>query len=117
MKIKRRIQILSNMTRLVKVGLSGRNSYPVQIKVNGIRIVRVVIDPHYKLKHGTSINDALILRLANQLNGKRYKPEKVTDQYRYFVADPLQLDQMNYRFVWLLEDHKNYLGVINAFRR
>lgn len=94
-----------------------RRSYPIEITVNGRRIHELVIDPHYELKHSSSINDDLILELVKLLDGKFYKPEVIKDGFQYFMADPLKYRGLNYRLVWLLEDEKLYVGVVNAFRR
>jgi hypothetical protein len=40
------------------------------ITINGIRVVQVIIDPHYEIKHSDHIDDALILRLVQKLNGE-----------------------------------------------
>ena len=51
------------------------------------------------------------------LDGRFYEPEMESAGFQYFLADPLSLRGINYRLVWLLEDKKLYIGVINAFRR
>ncbi len=66
-----------------------RNSYPMNIIVNGRQIDEVVIDSHYKQKH-PDITDALILELVVGLDGKEFQ---VQDRECLF------------------------LGVINCFRR
>lgn len=94
-----------------------RRSYPIQITVNGRNIVEVVIDPHYETKHSGSIDDRLILDLVKVLDGKFYRAEMAKGGFQYFVADPLEVQGATYRLVWLLEDDKIYIGVVNAFRR
>jgi hypothetical protein len=94
-----------------------RRSYPISIQVNGRSIVEVVIDSHYEIKHSGSIDDELILKLVNTLNGKFYKPEMEKGDFQYFVADPLEYLGTRYRLVWLLENEKLYIGVVNTFRR
>lgn len=94
-----------------------RRSYPIQVTINGRSIAEVVIDPHYETKHSGSINDQLILDLVRLLDGKFYRPEMVKGGFQYFVADPLDFQGASYRLVWLLEDERLYVGVVNAFRR
>lgn len=94
-----------------------RRSYPIQITVNGRLIVEVIIDPHYEAKHSGSIDDRLILDLVSVLDGKFYRAEMTKAGFQYFVADPLEFRGVTYRLVWLLEDDKLYIGVVNAFRR
>ncbi len=49
-----------------------RPEYPLEIKVNGRSLTRVVIEQHYKEKHG-ELSDELILELIQVLDG-RYFP-------------------------------------------
>jgi hypothetical protein len=51
------------------------------------------------------------------LNGKFFKPDVVKAGFQYFTIDPLKFQEVTYRLVWLLEDEKLYVGVVNAFRR
>lgn len=97
--------------------MSIRRSYPIKMTVNGRNIGEVVIDPHYEEKHSGTVNDDLILELVLLLNGKFYKPESQKSGFQYFVADPLVLRGLKYRLVWLLQDKKVYVGIVNAFRR
>lgn len=50
------------------------------IMVNGVKIVQVVIDPHYEEKHLSYMSDELILDLVKKLDGRRELPEAKTDQ-------------------------------------
>lgn len=79
-------------------------------------INRVIIDPHFEIKHGDSINDELILELVKKLNGRIEIPE-VKDQegFSYF-ATLIEHDEKQYRLIWLLEDNAIYIGVINVYR-
>ena len=97
--------------------MNNRRSYPIKMTVNGKGINEVVIDPHYEEKHSGTINDDLILELVLLLDGKFYKPESQKSGFQYFVADPLMLRDLKYRLVWLLQEEKVYVGVVNAFRR
>lgn len=110
---------MSFLTSPVRVDLAmtKRRSYPIKIEVNGRKIHEVVIDPHYEIKHSDSVNDDLILELVKLLDGKFYEAADAKGKFQYFVADPLDHQGVNYRLVWLLEDEKLYVGVVNAFRR
>lgn len=85
------------------------------ITVNGIRIVQVVIDMHYQEKHNDHMNDDLILELVKELDGRRELPEAHTANYSYF-ATLIELNEKQYRLIWLLEDDAIYIGVVNAYR-
>ena len=85
------------------------------IVVNDIKVVQVLIDPHYEKKHLAYMSDELILRLVAELNGRRELPETKAGKYSYF-ATLVELDEKQYRLVWLLEDNAIYIGVVNAYR-
>ena len=85
------------------------------ITVNGIKICRVIIDGHYKLKHSDHINDGLILKLVAELDGRKEASDSVVGKYSYF-ATLVELDEKQYRLVWLLEKDAIYIGVVNAYR-
>lgn len=96
--------------------MSEQKIYTIEpITINGIKIVRVVIDMHYKEKHADHISDELILRLVRELDGRKELPETKTNQYSYFVTR-IELNEKQYRLIWLLEDHAVYVGVVNAYR-
>jgi hypothetical protein len=94
-----------------------RRAYEIQINVNGIEINKVIIDPHYEIKHSKVINDEIIIDLVHLLNGKEFVPEKVDGQFQYFKSEPLILNSKKYRLIWLLEKDQIYIGVLNTFRR
>lgn len=94
-----------------------RREYDIQITVNGHRITKVIIDPHYEAKHSGSLNDEIVLRLVNMLDGKIFEPEDTDAPYLYFATDGMILDDKKYKLVWLLEDDMLYIGVVNAYRR
>jgi hypothetical protein len=94
-----------------------RRDYDISITVNSRPIKRVVIDSHYELKHGDSIDDKVILNLVRMLDGKTFIPGAERDGFQYFKTDPLTLDEVSYRLIWLLEKDEIYIGVVNAFRR
>ncbi len=97
--------------------MSKRRAYEIQINVNGIEINKVIIDPHYEIKHSKVINDEIIIDLVHLLNGKEFVPEKVDGQFQYFKSEPLILNSKKYRLIWLLEKDQIYIGVLNTFRR
>ncbi len=95
---------------------SQRRHYKIKsIVVNGIRIKEVIIDPHYEVKHSKSINDELILRLVNELDGRIEAPDIKKGKYSYF-ATLVNLGRKSYRLIWLIEDHALYIGVVNTYR-
>lgn len=94
-----------------------RREYPIRLTVNGRRIVKVIIDPHYELKHSNSIDDAVILELVRLLSGQSFEPEMENEDFQYFVSDNLVLWSKRYKLVWLLEQNALYVGVVNAYRR
>ena len=98
-------------------GVSGKQrSYKISpIVVNGIKIVQVVIDSHYEEKHHDHMNDELILELVKELDGRHEVPEAKTNQYSYF-ATLVELEEKQFRLIWLLEDHSIYIGIVNAYR-
>ena len=97
--------------------MTKRRDYKISITVNSRDVTRVVIDPHYELKHGDSVDDEVILSLVQLLDGKTFTPEAEKDGFQYFKTDPLIMNEVSYRLIWLLEKDEIYIGVINAFRR
>ncbi|HMN69386.1 MAG TPA: hypothetical protein PKC28_12665 [Bdellovibrionales bacterium] len=94
-----------------------RRECDIPITVNGRRITKVIIDPHYETKHSGSLNDEIILHLVRLLDGLRFEPEDTDGPYEYFATDDMVLDGKKYKLVWLLEDDMLYIGVVNAYRR
>lgn len=93
--------------------------YAVQITVNGHSINSVLIGPHYLIKHGSYMNDELILMLVAELDGGNFPVDSSTAGVDYYVAD-IELDDAGktYRLIWLFEGEKlEVLGVINAYRK
>jgi hypothetical protein len=41
----------------ILVFIMSRREYDIHITVNGIKIVQVVVDPHYEVKHAGVLND------------------------------------------------------------
>ena len=94
-----------------------RREHRIKVTINDRKIVKVIIDPHFELKHAESIDDQIILSLIGQLDGKRFEPDDQDGAYLYFVTDRMVLNGKKYKLIWLLEDNKLYVGVVNAYRR
>lgn len=96
--------------------MSRQKTYSIApITVNGIRITQVIIDDHYKAKHSRYMNDALVLELVQELDGRYELPDKIKDDYSYY-ATLIELNGKQYRLVWLLEKDTIYIGIVNAYR-
>jgi hypothetical protein len=85
------------------------------ITVNDEVYTEVIIDPHYELNHSDDINDELILSLVLKLDGSEQLPEGSKEPFNYY-ATIIELKNKTCRLVWLLEDGKLYIGIVNAFR-
>lgn len=94
-----------------------RREYRISVVVNGIKITKVIIDPHYELKHSKTMNDKLILELVQSLDGQFFPPEDEKAPFKYFAKDDIVLRNKVYKLVWLIEEHQIYIGVVNAHRR
>lgn len=94
-----------------------RREYLLRLTINGHKIRKVIIDPHYEKKHSDSMNDEIILSLVRQLDENFFEPDSVTAPYRYFVTDKMLHEGKRYKLVWLLEDDELYIGIVNAYRR
>ncbi len=51
------------------MGFMNRREYDIGITVNGRQVTKVIIDPHYELKHADSVSDQIILDLVKLLDG------------------------------------------------
>jgi hypothetical protein len=101
---------------IIKLVKAAQRTYKIKpVTVNGIKIVQVIIDPHYEEKHDDHMSDELILQLVQELDGRFELPETKSGRYSYF-ATLIELAKKQYRLIWLLEDHAIYIGVVNAFR-
>ena len=94
-----------------------RREYKLRIKVNGQQIEKVIIDPHYELKHSRSVSDDLILELVRLLNNGTFPVQDFDEPFQYFVTDNLKFKGRRYKMIWLLENKEIYIGVVNAYRR
>ncbi len=93
-----------------------RREYDIEpIAVNGITINKVIIASHYEEQHTRDIDDALILKIVERLDGRAELPEGVDENFSYFVT-LLELNKKQYRLIWLLEAGAIYVGVVNAYR-
>lgn len=52
-----------------------RREYTTDIVINGIRISKIIIDPHFEEKHKSSISDEIIIRLVESLDGGEFEPK------------------------------------------
>lgn len=93
--------------------------HSIELHVNGNRITTVLVGRHYLSRHGSYMNDALILDLVMALDGHSFPVDSTTAGIDYFAADILnEPDGKNYRIIWLFEGERlEILGVINAYRR
>jgi hypothetical protein len=96
--------------------VSERPEYPLKIIINGRNLNRVVIDQHYRLKHGQSMDDEIILDLVKTLDGKKFPPDRIQGENEYFTVEPVYRLEKPYRVVLVLCLTDDYLGVVNAFR-
>ena len=69
-----------------------RREYDIEITINKRNITKVIIDSHYEDKHSESIDDRIILRLVEKLDGKLFEPEDIKGPYSYFVSENIKLD-------------------------
>ncbi len=96
--------------------MSERRKYKIKaILVNGLLISEVIISSHYEENHLNHINDNLILKLVNELDGRREIPVAEKESYSYFVT-LVEYSDKPYKLVWLLEAGAIYIGIVNAHR-
>jgi len=93
-----------------------RTEYASHLIINKSAISKVIIDQHYKENHSETINDDLILKLLQEINGEFFPTISKDDEFQYFKAEPIILDDEPYRLIFLLYIHEDTLGVINCFR-
>ena len=83
--------------------------------LNDIVICEVIINNHYEAKHSRYMNDELILRLVQNLDGRHELPDSVRGGYSYF-ATLVEDNKRKYRLIWLFKNHSVYIGIVNAYR-
>jgi len=93
-----------------------RREYPFSITVNGLKFETVIIDPHYEEKHSSVINDELILKLVQTLDGEFHDFVDEKSPFQYFVKDEIEVESKLYKMIWPLEENQLYVGIVNAFR-
>lgn len=94
-----------------------RREYDISITVNDVQINKVIIDPHYELKHAESVTDEIIIELVKTLDGEEAEPSSIDKPFTYYVRDHIEYQGNLYKLIWLVEDHQIYIGVVNAYRR
>lgn len=95
-----------------------KREYPTSLIINGHKITKVVVDPHYELRHRDSINDEIILELVRTLDGAEELPQSIDDNgFEYYVSDKISLNDKLYKLIWLLHEDEIFIGVVNAYRR
>ncbi len=72
--------------------MTKRRTYKINITVNYKKITKVIIDPHFEIKHADTIEDKVILNLVQLLDGEVFVPEVEKDGFLYFKNDPLILE-------------------------
>jgi len=85
-----------------------------EIRVNGILIREVIIDPHVD-KHSDHITDNLIVSLVKLLDEKLYSSTIKKDNFSYYLSRVLYKGKV-YRLIWLQENGQFYVGVITSFK-
>ena len=106
---------MTNLTTFAIVLSMERRAFKINpIVINSTIIEEVIIDSHVD-KHSDHISDELIINLVSELVHTEHVPEGIKENFQYFVSE-ISHDHKSYKMVWLLEDHKFYVGVITAFR-
>ena len=101
---------------MLSIIASMRNEYKFDLIINKRLISKVIIDQHYGEKHSDIINDELILDLLKKIDNSFYPSIVKDDDFEYFKAEPVVLDDDPYRLIFLLYLKEDILGVINCFR-
>lgn len=91
--------------------------YTMLLNLNEITFTEVWIDPHHELKHKDSIDDELILELVKIVNFEDLKLSRTGDESFLYYESNLVLNDKLYRLILTIPPDKNYLGVVNAYRR
>ena len=95
-----------------------RREYHVDLTINGRHLKKLIIDPHYEVKHSESVSDEIIIELVKALDGGFFQIETVDSQgFQYFVEDHMELNGKLYKLIWILHDDELFVGVVNCYRR
>lgn len=78
---------------------TSRTEYLFSITVNGLKIETVIIDTHYREKHSSVINDELILKLVQTLDGEYYDYIDDKHPFKYFVKGEIEIEDKLYRLI------------------
>jgi len=97
--------------------MENRRSYPIFIVFNGRVFNEVLIDPHYEENHSKYMSDDFILRLVKKLNRSYAPVQERVKGWDYHEIDRVEGDGRLYRIVICTSEIKNYIGVINCYRR
>ena len=71
--------------KLLATTPEGRRVYPLELMINGRELNQLIIDPHYKIKHGDYMNDKIIYNFALGLNNRKVIIEDRKKPYEYFT--------------------------------
>lgn len=93
-----------------------RTRHKITLVINERSISTVIIDQHYRENHSETMNDELILKILAEISGQFFPTISKDNDFEYFKAEPIILDEKPYRLIFLLFIHKDTLGVINCFR-
>ncbi len=95
-----------------------RRQYHVEVMINGRHLSLLVIDPHYLVKHSSSVTDQIIINLVQMLTGRWFLPEDIdSNGFEYFVEDGMKLAGKTYKLIWLIKADEAFIGVLNCYRR
>jgi hypothetical protein len=74
--------LLRNFAIIAKFHVMSRTKYNIEpIVVNDLLINEIVIDGHYKEKHGSYLDDQKILEIIRRLDGRKQLPDSVVDGF------------------------------------
>lgn len=96
--------------------MRARKEYFLSLRINRRQLNRVIIDSHYREKHGESMDDLLILRLIKKLNGGIFSIDEIRGDFHFLKVEPVLFSGDPYRLVLVIHASEDYVGVINAFR-
>ena len=105
------------LPKLITITKQKRRIYPIKLVINNRKLDELILDPHYEKKHGNYLTDEIIYNFALELNQKKVIIEDRKKPYDYFSHWPLFREWRAYKLIGCLEDDKNYLGIIDCYRR